>query len=166
MSVEYIVFISEPTKCPHCDHFRQLYDQLSTVDKARFDVRTGNTNQTNPPVGPFGKRYEIPHWPIVFWARPINPATGELNMNALSESPNVMVQTLLDKQRMLGGNYRTSRDGRAGVGSGGHRAAHRAGPGSAYSYRADTINRASPADSGSALKSLAIVAIAAWVLMF
>jgi hypothetical protein len=87
MSVEFIVFISPPGGCPHCDRFRELYAQLPVAKQQLFDVRTGNTAQTNP------LKYNIPYWPIAFPAK--NRTDGKVSMmEPLDENPSDIVLRL------------------------------------------------------------------------
>lgn len=87
MSVEYIVFISPPGGCPHCDRFRALFDQLRPDHQALFDVRTGNTPETN------NMGYTIPYWPIAFSAKPRKD--GKSMMQPLDENPNDICMKLM-----------------------------------------------------------------------
>ena len=118
---EFIVFLA-PFNCGHCTNFKRVWGRLRPANRAKFDLRTDDTPETNP------MRYKITGYPVAFSADP-RSASG---MNEI-EHPLEIANRLLREQN--GG------------------------------FRADTVGRAS-ADASSSLKSIAIVAIVAWVLMF
>jgi hypothetical protein len=91
MSIKYIVFISPPKQCPHCDEFRAVFSQLPPEKQALFDVRVGKNEITNP-----GNRFKFDYWPVVFSATA--PAYDE-DIKPLDENPTNICK------RMLGGGF-------------------------------------------------------------